>query len=1172
MKFLRTLLLLLMLLMVGVVAAQQPATVTLTGLPTEAALSFNDTHQLWIGEIALPAGEYEYGVALDDGTTVAAVAPLTLAGDTTVTFIYNHATGYLADNVNRIFANLPGNFNSEIGCTDTALDDSGNPGDWAPDCWQTLLEDPDGDGVYTFSTTALPAGSYEGKVAVGGNWGENYGEAGAPGGANIGFTVANDNAAITFNWNSETKVLTIESEGAPKGNLSELGAYWVTADTILVNEAAENQFELHFSADSSLQVGESGVTGGTSYPLTHTEELSAAALQKFPHLARLTRLQIPAEAVAETDALLRGQLVVSATDPAGNPVTATGVQVAGVLDELYRYDGELGLSFAEDKTPTFRLWAPTAQAVRIQFATDPASLSGIDSDVSARGFDMVRDNQTGVWSHTGDAQFYGGYYIYEVDVYVPSELAVVTNYVTDPYSHSLSANSTRSQIIDLNDPDLAPAGWATVQKPTLEAFEDIVLYELHVRDFSISDESVPEAERGTFKAFTHPDSAGMRHLSAIAAAGVSHLHLLPVFDIATIEEVRDEQKAPLLRLLESFPRDSAQQQNAVNLLRDADGFNWGYDPYHYTVPEGSYSTNPNGTTRIVEFREMVQSLNEDAGMRVVMDVVYNHTNSAGQAEKSVLDRIVPGYYHRLNSRGKVENSTCCANTATEHVMMRKLMVDSIVTWATQYKVDGFRFDLMGHHMVEDMRAVREALDALTLEKDGVNGAAIYVYGEGWDFGEVQGGQRGANATQTRVGGLGIGTFNDRIRDGVRGGNPFGGWQEQGFATGLLTNPNAEADSPAVMENNLTKFADWIRVGLTGNLADYLLVDRNGNTVTGREIDYNGAPTGYTTDPQEVINYVSAHDNETLFDAIQYKVPVGMSTADRAKTQMFALDLVMLGQGIPFFHAGSDLLRSKSMDRDSYNSGDWFNRIDWTYQDNNWATGLPIADKNEANWPIIAPLLANESIAPTPEDIAATRDHFRRMAQVRQDSPLFRLRSAEEVQNRLQFHNTGAEQLPGLIVMSLSDDGDVRIDPNYNKIVVLFNSRNTDVTFTVEELADAEMFLHPLLAASSRDTWLNAQFNAGTFTVPALTTTIFVQAGDANTVLEPDLPIGSLAALSGSETQAADLGDSSMFDAGSLTGTLTALISALCIVGLAVMISLIFLGILGVNSLTSESDD
>jgi len=161
-------------------------------------------------------------------------------------------------------------------------------------------------------------------------------------------------------------------------------------------------------------------------------------------------------------------------------------------------------------------------------------------------------------------------------------------------------------------------------------------------------------------------------------------------------------------------------------LRGTDPFNWGYDPYHYTVPEGSYSTNPQGTDRIVEFRQMVQALN-GIGLNVVLDVVYNHTNAAYQSEKSVLDKIVPGYYHRLTDNGAVATSTCCQNTATENAMMRKLMIDSVLTWAVQYKVDGFRFDLMGHHMKEDLLAVRAALDSLTLEKDGVDGKRISVW-------------------------------------------------------------------------------------------------------------------------------------------------------------------------------------------------------------------------------------------------------------------------------------------------------------------------------------------------------------------------------------------------------------------------------------------------------------
>jgi pullulanase-type alpha-1,6-glucosidase len=293
--------------------------------------------------------------------------------------------------------------------------------------------------------------------------------------------------------------------------------------------------------------------------------------------------------------------------------------------------------------------------------------------------------------------------------------------------------------------------------------------------------------------------------------------------------------------LASFLPDSEEQQALIGAIRDQDGFNWGYDPYHYTVPEGSYATDPDGPARIVEYRQMVQSLS-DIGLRVVADVVYNHTSSSGQAATAVLDRIVPGYYHRLNNIGHVETSTCCQNTATEHNMMRKLMVDSVVTWAVAYKIDAFRFDLMGHHMVADMQAVREALDALTLEADGVDGKRIYLYGEGWNFGEVADNARGVNATQANMAGTGVGTFNDRLRDAVRGGTPFAGQTEQGFINGLYYDANDfdQGTEEAQLER-LLQFSDLIRVGLAGNLRNYWLMPQNGRRTTASGIDYNDSP-------------------------------------------------------------------------------------------------------------------------------------------------------------------------------------------------------------------------------------------------------------------------------------------------------------------------------------------
>ncbi|HYN35169.1 MAG TPA: pullulanase-type alpha-1,6-glucosidase, partial [Ilumatobacteraceae bacterium] len=535
-----------------------------------------------------------------------------------------------------------------------------------------------------------------------------------------------------------------------------------------------------------------------------------------------------------------------------------------------------------------------------------------------------------------------------------------------------------------------------------------------------------------------------------------------------------------------------------------------------TTPEGSYSTNPDGPTRIVEFREMVQSLNE-TGLRVVMDVVYNHTNSAGQAPTSVLGRIVPGYYERLNADGAVETSTCCANTATEHAMMGKLMIDSVVTWAREYKVDGFRFDLMGHHSKQNMLDLRAALDELTVADDGVDGSQIYLYGEGWNFGEVADDARFVQATQLNMAGTGIGTFSDRLRDAVRGGGPFDEGQSlitnQGFINGLWYDSNGGLAQDAALAELLLS-ADQIRVGLAGNLAGYEFVDRNGNLVTGSEVDYNGSPAGYTADPQENIVYVSAHDNQTLFDISQYHHPVDTTMADRVRAQNLGIDLTVLAQGVPFLHGGDDMLRSKSLDRDSYNSGDWFNRIDFTYQSNNWGVGLPVASKNQGDWSIQAPLLADPALRPASGDIERTAAHAREILAVRESSPLFRLETAADIQQRLTFQNTGPTQIPGLIVMSVSDTVAPELDPDAEGITTLFNATDDPVTFTDATFIGHDLVLHPVQAASADPVVHTSLFDrvTGTFVIPARTAAVFVDQEPDTTPPVIDAALVRLASL------------------------------------------------------------
>jgi pullulanase-type alpha-1,6-glucosidase len=1052
-------------------------------------LTFDAADGVWQGTFDVPAGSWEYKAPLNDSWDVNYGANATLNGpniplnvpagseSTDVKFYYDHATHWVADNRSKIIATAPGSFQSELGC----------PGDWQPDCLRSWLQDTDGDGIYTFSTRSIPAGSYEVKVAIDESWDENYGANGAPGGANISFSVPSSCAEVFFSYDPATHVLTVSASGAPRGNIGRAQAYWVSEDTIAWNPGAVQdgwQVVLHYDADGGLALDATGVLGGTAIPLSYDPAgLSDEILEKFPHLAGLRAFKIPAEHLDEVPEILKGQMAISAKDEdgtLGTLIDATGLQIQGVLDDLYTYEGPLGASFGENFVPTLRVWAPTARSVDLLL---------FDGDTS-ESFPMTLDPETGVWSLTGDRTWYGRDYLYEVEVFVRTTGRVETNRVTDPYSVSLTLNSQRSQIVSLDDPDFEPAGWDTFAKPPLAAFEDIVLYELHVRDFSVNDPSVPDALEGTFKAFTLTDSNGMRHLRSLAAAGLTHVHLLPVFDIATIDEDKANWQEPAGDL-SSFPPDSEEQQARVSAVADLDGFNWGYDPWHYTVPEGSYSTDPDGPTRIVEFREMVQALNRN-GLRVVMDVVYNHTNSAGQNPMSVLDRIVPGYYHRLNADGNIETSTCCQNTASEFNMMEKLLVDSAVTWAREYKVDGFRFDLMGHHMKRNLLKLRAALDALTLEEDGVDGSKIYLYGEGWNFGEVADNARGVQATQANMAGTGIGTFSDRLRDGVRGGGPFSGIQEQGFLTGLWYDPNAtDQGSAQDQRNRLLLLSDWIRVGLAGNLADYTLEDRNGNIVEGREIDYNGQPAGYTADPQENISYIEAHDNETLFDTIQFKAPVETSMDERVRMQNLGMSIVGFGQGIPFYHAGVELLRSKSLDRNSYNSGDWFNKLDFTYQTNNWGVGLPPARDNQANWPIMRPLLADPDLAAESSDILDAYAHFQEVLAIRKSTPLFRLRTAEEIEEMVRFHNTGPDQIPGLIVMSVADE-DGAVDRAHDLLVVVLNAADETRSFQTPELEDRPLVLHPIQAASADPVVRTASFEGsfGAFSVPARTAAVF----------------------------------------------------------------------------------
>ena len=800
----------------------------------------------------------------------------------------------------------------------------------------------------------------------------------------------------------------------------------------------------------------------------------------YPHLREGVLLTLPPGKHGRIDDLLRGELVLLRIDSSGHARDATRTQVAGALDARYAAPAHaqpLGTTVEQAKT-TFSLWAPTAHRVA-------ACIFDSGSAAARTLLPLQRDAASGVWQATMPSDLSGQYFTYVVDVFAPGT-GFVRNRVTDPYAVSLTTDSKRAFIGDLDAPDLKPAGWDTAPRPAaLAAITDMAIYELHVRDFSIGDDSVPPAHRGKYLAFTDAASDGMRHLRALAHAGLTDLHLLPVFDLATVPErgcvTPDIAGAP----------DGDTQQATIAAVAARDCFNWGYDPFHYTAPEGSYATDAaDGAVRIREFRAMVQALH-GTGLRVGMDVVYNHTSASGQDAKSVLDRIVPGYYHRLDANGRVERSTCCDNTATEHRMMERLMIDSAVTWAKHYRIDSFRFDLMGHQP-------RAAMERLQVAVDRAAGRHVDLLGEGWNFGEVKDGARFVQASQLSLNASGIATFSDRGRDAARGGsagdNGIDQVRHQGWLNGLHFAPNEHAKGLHSRED-LTRSADLLRVGLAGSLRDYELPTAQGRTSPLADIDYAGQPAGYTSQPGEVVNYVENHDNQTLFDANVFKLPADTSTEDRARVQILGAALVAFSQGVAYFHAGQELLRSKSMDRNSFDSGDWFNRLDWTLQDNGFGAGLPPRQDNAASWELMRPLLADARLRPTPTDIAWTRDAFLDLLRIRASSTLFRLRSANEVKQRLQFPGAGPAQEPTLIAGHL--DGRSHAGAGVDELLYLLNADVLPHTLALADERGKPWVLHPVhLAPDAADRRAReSHFDAvsGSFAIPPRTAVVYVLA-------------------------------------------------------------------------------
>lgn len=525
----------------------------------------------------------------------------------------------------------------------------------------------------------------------------------------------------------------------------------------------------------------------------------------------------------------------------GRTVVPTDIFDSQYFADNFHYDGtDLGSTVNGDQT-TFKVWAPTASEVSLNLYSDGHTESLIKNIPMTRG-------EKGVWSHT-EACGHGTYYTYTVTTAVGTQIA------TDPYGKAAGLNGNRSMVVDLTKTN--PEGWDTdTLKDPIHSYTEAIIWEIHVRDFS--NKIASSQYKGKYLAFTekgltneHGIPVGVDYLKQL---GITHVHLLPVYDYATVDEGSPDEQ-----------------------------FNWGYDPKNYNVPEGSYSTDPyNGEVRIREFKQMVQALH-NAGIGVVMDMVYNHTYDAN----SSFNRIVPYYYYRYTNTGANSSASGCGNdTASERYMFGKFMVESTAYWTEEYHLDGLRFDLMGLHDLETMQKVESAVHT-------VNPHAI-IYGEGWTMGATIDGS--AQANQGNIGQIvptgnaigGIAVFNDAIRDGLKG-SVFDK-ASKGFISGATT-------------ANKNKVLFGIKGG-------------------------QGAGVGWTVPNSMVINYLSAHDNNTLWDKLLLSNP-DSSDDERNRMNNLGAAINLISKGTPFWQAGEEMLRTKDGDENSYKSSDAINNIDWS---------------------------------------------------------------------------------------------------------------------------------------------------------------------------------------------------------------------------------------------------
>ncbi len=590
-------------------------------------------------------------------------------------------------------------------------------------------------------------------------------------------------------------------------------------------------------------------------------------------------------------------------------------------------EDDLGVFWSPEKTK-IKIWAPTAKTVELRLYKDgQTGESFFKTNLQPSG--------NGTWQTVLTGDYEGKYYTFRIN---DGDWLVET---PDIYVRCVGVNGRRGQIY--NPEKTNPENWHNDKKPHRTSFTDSIIYETHIRDFSVAENSGIK-NRGKYLGFTEKDtktsngiSTGIAHLQEL---GITHVHLLPVYDFFTVDEEHPLEK-----------------------------YNWGYDPQNFNAPEGSYATNPyDGTVRIREFKKLVQALHT-AGIGVILDVVYNHTYFT---KESAFNQTVPGYFYRQNEDGTFSNASGCGNEfATERAMARKYIIDSLKYWTNEFHVDGFRFDLMGVYDLETMKSIRAELDKTD--------PGLFLYGEGWAADRSPMPEQ-FRAVKNNINQLpNIAAFNDNFRDALKGNH--GNKKSKGFVSGLEL-----AEEP-------------VKFGIVG-------------AINHPQINFDFIETlqhAWAAEPNQCINYVSCHDNYTLFDKLKMSLPKATDIELRKMVKLTGA-LILTSQGVPFLHAGVDFCRSKDGNGNSYKSPDSVNQIDWHRK----------------------------------EQYHDVFEYFRKLIQLRKNHPAFRMATSNLIQTNLNFcipYEMG--------VISYCLTGNAVGDP-FKTIIAIFNANKKEVSIPIQE--------------------------------------------------------------------------------------------------------------------------